>query len=498
MPIKRFGPVVLSLAVLLMGATPASAHEDPTTTVVGEVRHLAVEHLDGSSLDLTLVVPEDGEAVRVRGEGIEAVASGAVVEVEVEDLRDDPFQATDPSAGATVTDVAVVAEPEPAAAAVPSPGSGLAAAVTGLREVAVLTGTIGTQVADAVTPATIAAEVTEQVAPYWSDSTGGVIGFHVGSQLDAGAFTGASVSGGCSDTFIHEVLDWSAEQAGMSPTVNRRRHTVLYTPHWGACGFAGVAEVADGGSSWINGGTTGRWVTIAHELGHTLTLGHSFSRPDCRPLGVVTDGSAEQCHTGAYGDAYDVMGVVTNNVNAGPLSGAHLARLGLLTPDSAATATGPTLVTLAPVATLAGLCFLRFTSGGVTYHVEYRGAVGRDADLGETRRRAARKASTAAATRSSPRVSSSGESTRPRSTRTGPTRHAPPRRRLGRPRPGGRGAALRPAGGTHVPHGGRRPVGDGEEHRRDRCHDPARHRSARHHRGHRWPARAVRPDHHLG
>ena len=208
MPIKRFGPVVLSLAVLLMGATPASAHEDPTTTVVGEVRHLAVEHLDGSSLDLTLVVPEDGEAVRVRGEGIEAVASGAVVEVEVEDLRDDPFQATDPSAGATVTDVAVVAD-----------GAGCRrGAVAGQRARRRGDRSPGSRGAHGHHRHAGGGRRDARDDRRRGDGAGGAVLVRLdrrsdrlprrGSQLDAGAFTGASVSGGCSDTFIHEVLDW--------------------------------------------------------------------------------------------------------------------------------------------------------------------------------------------------------------------------------------------------------------------------------------------------
>ena len=241
----------------------------------------------------------------------------------------------------------------------------------------------------------------------------------------------------------------------MSPTVDRRRHTVLYTPHWRASGFAGVAEVADGGSSSINGGTTG---ALGHDrarrLGHTcstraLLLAPELPASSASSPTVPRSGSAP----GPTGDGLRVMGVVTNNVNAGPLQGGtHLARLGLLTPDSAVTATGPTLVTLAPVATLAGLRFLRFTSGGVpltTWSTAGRSGVtptsARPGDGLPGRRlplqpRALRPGCRRPASRPVPARLVRDQ-----------TRHAPPRRRLGRPRPGGRGAALRPAGGTHVP-----------------------------------------------
>ena len=119
---------------------------------------------------------------------------------------------------------------------------------------------------------------------------------------------------------------------------------------------------------------------ISHELGHTLELGHSDSRTRCT---TGADGAGAQCTSGAYGDAYDVMGIKLGN--AGPLNAAHLDTLGLLGASStAADVAGP--VTLSAVAGLAGTRFVTFTTGGATYYVEHRGAVGRDADLATSRR----------------------------------------------------------------------------------------------------------------
>jgi hypothetical protein len=119
---------------------------------------------------------------------------------------------------------------------------------------------------------------------------------------------------------------------------------------------------------------------MAHELGHTLTLEHSNSLAGC----ATADGRSNPCRIGEYGDAYDVMGWQSGN--PGPLSGAQLEVLGLLTTQSTVETAGPASVTLAPVGSLSGKRFLVFTSGSSRYYVEYRGAVGRDADLASTRK----------------------------------------------------------------------------------------------------------------
>jgi len=362
---------------MLVVGLPAVAVADATETVEGELQRLAIERLDGTGLEIALVVSEDGEAVRVDAEAVEHVETGATVAAEVIPDQEAAEDVVSDDGGVEVADVDVLAAPDQPAAGDLATAGLAAAAAAGSRPVGVVTGTFTGLGNPTVSAATIAADIAGYVSPFWSDSTGGAISFTVTTTGSAGTYGGAPST--CDTTFILAVLDWSAKAVGMHPTFAQRRHTVLYTPKLATCGFAGVAHVGDGGSAWING-TSNRWPTIAHELGHTLTLRHSDSRVLC----PGQDGTFAQCHHGEYGDAYDVMGSASSGA-AGPLSGAQLDALGLV-PAGAMTTTTGGQVTLAPVGGLSGLRFLKFTAGGATYYVEYRAAVGRDADLGSTRR----------------------------------------------------------------------------------------------------------------
>ena len=362
---------------MLVVGLPAVAVADATETVEGELQRLAIERLDGTGLEVAVVVAEDGEAVRVDAEAVEHVETGATVAAEVIPDAQAAEDVLSDDGGVEVADVDVLAAPDQPATGGPTVAGLAAAAAAGNRPVGVVTGTFTGLGNPAVSAATIAADITGYVNPFWADSTGGAIGFTVTTTGSAGTYGNPPAT--CDTTFILAVLDWSAKAAGMYPTFAQRRHTVLYTPKLPACGFAGVAHVGDGGSAWING-TSNRWPTIAHELGHTLALRHSDSRVLC----PGQDGTFTQCHHGEYGDAYDVMGSASSGA-AGPLSGAQLDALGLV-PAGAMTSTTGGQVTLKPVGGLSGLRFLKFTAGGATYYVEYRAAVGRDADLGSTRR----------------------------------------------------------------------------------------------------------------
>ncbi|MDT0166241.1 hypothetical protein Q9R32_11830 [Actinotalea sp. AC32] len=356
------------LATTLTAATAVGTEPDGAVrTVTGEVQRLVVDTFDGSDVELDLVVADD-EVVRVGGDELHQVPVGAVAEVTFVDTGVEDA-VTDPDGGVEALAVAVVAEPEaPVAIA-----EGAVAEAATTRTVHVGTGTFPGQSADGVTPAALAGDVTSQVAGYWSESTDGAVLLGLGTQRTFGTYAWNATTG-CTGEQILAVLRWAGGQVGVVP--DGGAHAMLYTPRLAACGFAGVAHVADGGIGWINGpsGSTPRWQVFAHELGHTLDLGHSQSRFAC-PTGA--DG-ATGCQKGDYGDAYDVMGLQLGQ--AGLVGAAHLDGMGLS--GSIRTATASTKVTLLPVGGRTGTRALKFTTGTAAYYVELRSKVGRDSDLG--------------------------------------------------------------------------------------------------------------------
>lgn len=370
---------LLALAASTTAGAAAAGAGAGATEVTGEVQRIVVELLDGSAVHVTAVVPEDGASVAVDPDALAAVETGSVVKALVGPVTDANQEVTSAGAGADVLEVDTVLAAAPAIEAAPAFGAGVYA-----RAVPVLTALLPGQTSDldGVTPAMLAADMTDEVQPYWSDSTDGAVQLSAGTEIAAGSYPGWGDAATCTNDQVLAFLDWTAQVAGVYPTAGQMRHTVAYTPRMAACRFAGAAHVSLGGSAWINGkdGLSSRADIIAHELGHTLALGHSDSRFDCV---TGTDGAAADCKLGAYGSAYDTMGFY--NGENGPLSGAQLDVIGLLTPTSAVVATSSRDVTLAPVGGLAGVRFLTFSTGGATYYVEYRGAVGRDADLATVR-----------------------------------------------------------------------------------------------------------------
>lgn len=403
----RRRPIVLIVATaMLVTGLPAMAHGvsapggsgtggsalSGASEVVGELERLAIDFDHAPGFILTLIVPEDGKAIRVdETTELADVPAGAVVEAEIGLVTESNQRADDPDGGVTVTGVEILELPDGTSTpALTDPGDRLGdrTATTNAvtlqrtdRRVHVRTGRIGSQDTDSVTLAQVAAEVAGEVDTYWSQSTDGVIRFQVASQATMGNYSQWGSTQTCTTTQIRGVLDWTASHAGIQ--TGRGTHALLRTPRFTSCGFAGVAHVADGGVAWINGPSSQRWAVMAHELGHNLTLGHSDSRVSCRRYSAA-DGFTSTCRNGEYGDAYDVMG--THLGGPGPLNAAHLDALGLLTGSNTVFAAGPTTVSLAPVGGLAGTRFLTFTSNGQQYYVEYRAAVGPDADLASTRR----------------------------------------------------------------------------------------------------------------
>ncbi|WP_198025928.1 metallopeptidase domain-containing protein, partial [Cellulomonas bogoriensis] len=395
-------PAALVLPWTVPGPPAAAAEVGDELTVTGEVQRIAIEMHTGPDVDLTVVVPPEGEGepVRVPDEAVQDVPTGATAEVKVKGADPDE-DVTSPTTTTEVLDVTVLDE-----------GSGAdewaaaqkvehqdddhdhdhdhdhrveiaeSSALAGTRTVHLYTARLPGQSSDGIRAQHLRSDLVNQVDPYWSASTGGRIRFRTGTERDNMIYHGWGSTRTCTNSQIVGLLQWASLNAGHMFAAGHGEHALVYTPRVAACGFAGVAHVANGGAAWVNGDTNSstRWPIIAHELGHNLMLGHSHSRTACS--GATSDGTSSRCRNGDYGDGYDLMGTASR---PGPLSGAQLDALGLLDSTNSVRATSSRTVDLAPVGGLRGVRFLTFTSGGITYYVEYRAAVGRDSDLATNR-----------------------------------------------------------------------------------------------------------------
>lgn len=370
-------PLAAAVGLSLVLVAPAAAvGDDGTDEVQGTFVRLAVELRDGGHLELTGIDRPDGSWLRVDPATVEEVVGGSEVVATVEDASATPTAVLDEDAGTPVVSVDVVETPTLAAAAAEP------TVATTTREVDVVVARMaGVDMAPA-SAASVAADVTDHVAPYWSDQTAGGIDLVVDEQVTAPTYTSWGSEWTCTDTQILALMGWAEQQVTDGTTPG---HVVLETPIV-LCPFLGVATVSDGGVVWLNAPDVDAGLprlrpgTLAHEIGHNLLLGHSDLRGYCGLDGWSADGSADQCQEQEYGDLYDIMGAATGQM--GSLSGAHLHTLGLAPEGSWVEATGTQTVTLEPVGGLTGQRFLELPGDGVTHVVELRTAVGRDAFVG--------------------------------------------------------------------------------------------------------------------
>ncbi len=257
--------------------------------------------------------------------------------------------------------------PTPGPTPGPTPPSGLPHTVT-----VVLVQPPGTK-RDATTAAALATSIRTDVSRFWSGQTGGAITFSVAKSVEW-----VKVGVRCSD--VWGLWNQAASASGFVPGL--RKHLVVYVAPGGTCspglGTIGAGPEA-GGYVYLR---ASKVALLAHELGHNLGLGHSNGlQCDGVPDAVWSGRWSRPCTVSDYRDWYDVMGVSWDRL--GTLSTAQAYRLGVLPAARIVATTQPVAVTLNPVGSASGVVSLRVTDPtGVTYVVEYRPAVGREAWLG--------------------------------------------------------------------------------------------------------------------
>ncbi|WP_170061998.1 cell wall-binding repeat-containing protein [Compostimonas suwonensis] len=158
----------------------------------------------------------------------------------------------------------------------------------------------------------------------------------------------------------------------------------------GTVGYFSQVNTASGGMIWaaLGGGDVD---VVAHEFGHNLGLEHSNTHV-CPSTAMTEGSSSEGCSDVAYGDSFDVMGLlwsVSGRYNAHPtaLNITHKRRLGAVRAGSLADVTlsgaqssASVTRTLASTGASSGLQALRVVDPvtGQEYFVDFRGGGGAD------------------------------------------------------------------------------------------------------------------------
>jgi hypothetical protein len=366
-----------AVAPAVLPGAVAAADEPAGTTVVGELVQAWAEAAPDEAAaghahegPMSWVQPAQGDPVLVDTAGVEGIPPGSTVAVTVE--NEAPTGSEDGSkdedeAPRTVLDTELLEKEVPAGTTTPVPGQ-----VTNQVTVAMVAPAGSDPKGDGTTLGQVVSVLTDRVAPFWSEQSGGAITLGIASTHDwAPATVDCSKPG----------LLWDEVAARVEFEPGPGKHLLVYVGRAAGCEYA-LAEVgtapSSGGRLYVSDTSA---TAMSHEFGHNFGLGHSSAHQcDGTVEGTVEGGS---CRTVAYRDYYDVMGVSWSQT--GTLNAAQAELLGVLPEAQQQTLSvwgSATTTTLAPLSGRAGTRALRLTDAdGVDYWLEYRTATDRDSWL---------------------------------------------------------------------------------------------------------------------
>lgn len=174
---------------------------------------------------------------------------------------------------------------------------------------------------------------------------------------------------------IGSAAEAAAKSLGTSYDPALYNFVVYLFPGVGACGWTGLAYISYPHKAWINGISSFKTSTIAHEMGHNFGLLHAGS---LRCSGTIIGGS---CSVAEYGDPFDTMG----NQRAMHYNAMQKSRLNWIPASSVKThGSGAAIYTLTPLEVAGGSTYavvIPTPSADRTYWVEFRQPIGFDAPL---------------------------------------------------------------------------------------------------------------------
>ncbi len=236
------------------------------------------------------------------------------------------------------------------------------------------------------TPAKVQTAVTHADG-YWDQQSSGLIRFALAGTTTfyKSAYSCATPAG--SQQLWTQAAQIASTQLGYQPAPNV--HLALFFPsgattcEGGSIGLGTIgSSVNDGGLLWSIGTDAPiEKQTLAHELGHNLSLGHATWLECATATPNPGFGGTAGCTPRPYGDVVDVMGFGIDGRSGGALSSPNAIRAGIWPSSAYVNAPlGTTSYTLNAVSSNSGLrSVVVEDTNGVNYFVEYRNLTDEDA-----------------------------------------------------------------------------------------------------------------------